>query len=73
MKTTVNNTIKSANTISAYLAKAFSKFAVEQIKEYRKVMYQDVDKALIMYVFGKMWEKFDNEKCRTFAGYYETF
>lgn len=73
MKTTANNITKSANAISAYLAKAFSKFAVEQIKEYRKVMYQDVDKALILYVFDKMWEKFDNEKCRTFAGYYETF
>ena len=73
MKTTINNTTKSANTISAYIAKAFSSFAVEQIKEYRKVMYQDVNKALIMYVFGNMWEKFDNDKCRTFAGYYETF
>lgn len=73
MKTTTNNTIKSANAISAYLAKAFSKFAVEQIKEYRKVMYQDVNKEMIMYVFGNMWEKFDNDKCRTFAGYYETF
>ena len=69
----MNNTTKSANTISAYLAKAFSKFAVEQIKDYRKVMYQDVDVALIMYVFDKMWENFDNEKCRIFAGYYETF
>lgn len=69
----MNNTIKSANTISAYLAKAFSKFAVEQVKDYRKVMYQDVNVALIMHVFGKMWEKFDNDKCRTFAGYYETF
>lgn len=73
MKTTMSNTIKSANTISAFLAKAFTKFAIEQIKEYRKVMYQDVDKALILYVFDKMWEKFDNEKCRIFAGYYETF
>ena len=69
----MNNTIKSANTISAYLAKAFSKFAVEQIKDYRKVMYHDVNRALIMHVFGEMWEKFDNEKSRTFAGYYETF
>lgn len=73
MKTTMNNTTKSANAISAYLAKAFSKFAVEQIKDYRKVMYQDVNKVLIMHVFGNMLEKFDNDKCRTFAGYYETF
>lgn len=73
MKTTMNNTTKSANTISAYLAKAFSRFAVEQIKDYRKVMYQDVNRALIMFLFGNMWEKFDNDKCRIFAGYYETF
>ena len=58
---------KELKILTSKFIKEFRKNNVEQIKEYRKVMYQDVDKAMIMYVFGKMWEKFDNDKCRTFS------